>query len=65
MDTMGRNNLQLAPNNTFNTLGRNGNNTFKRNQQAVAAGNKTEVTTNTLGRNNRYADVAIANPIYR
>lgn len=63
MDTIGRNNLQLAPNNTFNTLGRNGNNTFQRNQQVIAA--KNEASTNTLGRNNRYADVAIANPLYR
>lgn len=59
MDTMGRNNLQLAQNNTFNTLGRNGNNTFQRNS------GHSDLSTSTLGRNNRYSDIPITNPLFQ
>lgn len=56
-DTLNRNILTLAQNNTFNTLGRTS--TF--NQRHNPNG---DLTTNTLGRNNRYTDVPIANPLF-
>lgn len=57
-DTLGRNNLQMSQNNTFNTLGRNGN-TFQRNSA------HNDLSTSTLGRNNRYSDVPITNPLFQ
>lgn len=57
-DTLGRNNLQMSQNNTFNTLGRNGN-TFQRNSA------HNDLSTSTLGRNNRFSDVPITNPLFQ
>uniref|UniRef100_A0A182QAB1 Cadherin domain-containing protein n=1 Tax=Anopheles farauti TaxID=69004 RepID=A0A182QAB1_9DIPT len=83
-DTLNRNNLTMAQNNTFNTLGRNqrninhvphnnnsnhGSNNINLNQghhhQMHNGGYVgTEIVTNTLGRNNRYNDVPITNPLF-
>ncbi|KAG4067292.1 hypothetical protein HA402_000283 [Bradysia odoriphaga] len=57
-DTLGRNNLQMSQNNTFNTLGRNGN-VFQRNSA------QNDLSTSTLGRNNRFSDVPITNPLFQ
>lgn len=59
-DTMNRNNLAMAQNNTFNTLGRNGgsSNTYNRN-----SGFK-DLSTSTLGRNKRYSEMPIQNPLF-
>jgi protocadherin-15 len=64
-DTLNRNNLTMAQNNTFNTLGRSGN-TLNRNQSYNDLTSATPSTqTNTIQRNNRYPDVPITNPLYR
>lgn len=83
-DTLNRNNLTMAQNNTFNTLGRNQRNlnhsTPHGNNNANHAANNIninnghlhnghaaigqEVVANTLGRNNRYNDVPITNPLF-
>uniref|UniRef100_A0A6E8V4Y3 Cadherin domain-containing protein n=1 Tax=Anopheles coluzzii TaxID=1518534 RepID=A0A6E8V4Y3_ANOCL len=89
-DTLNRNNLTMAQNNTFNTLGRNqrninhaphhnnanhGSNNVNLNQghhhhpmhnggPGVGGYAGTEIVTNTLGRNNRYNDVPITNPLF-
>uniref|UniRef100_W4VRE0 Putative auditory receptor cell stereocilium organization n=1 Tax=Corethrella appendiculata TaxID=1370023 RepID=W4VRE0_9DIPT len=90
-DTLNRNNLTLAQNNTFNTLGRNGNsammnhrnisnnhnnnNNNNNNNNSLInnnnnsnnnsnSNNNNELSTNTLGRNNRYTDVPITNPLF-
>lgn len=50
----------MAQNNTFNTLGRNGggSNAYNRN-----SGFK-DLSTSTLGRNKRYSEVPIQNPLF-
>lgn len=53
----------MSHNNTFSTLGRNGNNTFQRNVNGY--NNNNDLSTSTLGRNNRYADVPITNPLFQ
>uniref|UniRef100_A0AAG5CSC6 Cadherin domain-containing protein n=1 Tax=Anopheles atroparvus TaxID=41427 RepID=A0AAG5CSC6_ANOAO len=86
-DTLNRNNLTMAQNNTFNTLGRNqrninhaphnnnanhasnnvnlnGNGHHLHNGGPGGAHTGTEIVTNTLGRNNRYNDVPITNPLF-
>ncbi|XP_062702056.1 cadherin-99C-like isoform X1 [Aedes albopictus] len=75
-DTLNRNNLSMAQNNTFNTLGRthrNNNNANSNNINNInhhhhmhhnGTVNGTEIVTNTLGRNNRYTDVPISNPLF-
>ncbi|XP_049532008.1 cadherin-99C [Anopheles darlingi] len=84
-DTLNRNNLTMAQNNTFNTLGRNQRNLNHstphggNNNNANHAANNIninnghlhnghavgqEVVANTLGRNNRYNDVPITNPLF-
>uniref|UniRef100_A0A182XVF3 Cadherin domain-containing protein n=1 Tax=Anopheles stephensi TaxID=30069 RepID=A0A182XVF3_ANOST len=86
-DTLNRNNLTMAQNNTFNTLGRNQRNInhVPPHNNANHASNNinlnqahhhhhhpmhnggyvgTEIVTNTLGRNNRYNDVPITNPLF-
>ncbi|XP_053661201.1 cadherin-99C [Anopheles marshallii] len=83
-DTLNRNNLTMAQNNTFNTLGRNQRNiNHVPHNNATHASNNinlnqghhhqmhngggyvgTEIVTNTLGRNNRYNDVPITNPLF-
>lgn len=83
-DTLNRNNLTMAQNNTFNTLGRNqrnlnhstphhGNNNANHAANNININNGhlhnghavgQEVVANTLGRNNRYNDVPITNPLF-
>ncbi|XP_053682890.1 cadherin-99C [Sabethes cyaneus] len=69
-DTLNRNNLSMAQNNTFNTLGRNhrNNNTASNNINNMNHQHNhhhgQEIVANTLGRNNRYTDVPISNPLF-
>lgn len=68
-DTLNRNNLTMAQNNTFSTLGRNRPNQHNnyvnqssRNDLGLANNNNH----NTLNRNHRYhADLPITNPIFK
>ncbi|XP_039436004.1 cadherin-99C [Culex pipiens pallens] len=68
-DTLNRNNLSMAQNNSFNTLGRNHRNNIN-NHHSHHNGNggggptHAEIVTNTLGRNNRYTDVPVSNPLF-
>ncbi|XP_052863564.1 cadherin-99C [Anopheles cruzii] len=78
-DTLNRNNLTMAQNNSFNTLGRNqrnlnhglhnnanhtSNNININNGHLHNGHVGAELVANTLGRNNRYNDVPITNPLF-
>lgn len=59
VDTLNRNNLAMAQNNTFSTLGRTNGNNYNRNQAY------NDLSTSTLGRTNRYHDVPISNAVFQ
>lgn len=53
----------MAQNNSFSTLGRNGGSSGGGNIYNRNSGFK-DLTTSTLGRNKRYSEVPIQNPLF-
>lgn len=71
-DTLNRNNLTMAQNNTFSTLGRNRPNQQQQHNNYVNQSSRNDLglannnNHNTLNRNHRYhADLPITNPIFK